>query len=265
MTSTRTVTSAALALAASAFLAMPASATMVEKKVPYSLDGTDFEGVLVYDDAVSGKRPAVLMAPDWMGINANNLGIAKRAAGDKYVFFVADMYGKDIRPENGQEAGKASGAVGGNPALARARVNKAMDVLLAEAGNMGLIDPAETAAIGFCFGGGNVLELARSGRDVKGVVTFHGSLVTKDPGADKVKARVLVLHGADDPFQPQANREMLEAELKAAKVDYEIVAFGGAVHSFTDPTAHLAGKAEYNPKVATRAFAMMNQFFGQIF
>ena len=265
MISTHRMTSKALALAATAFLAMPASAAMVEKKIPYSLNGTDFEGVLVYDDAVSGKRPAVMMAPDWMGINDNNLGIAKHVAGSKYVVFVADMYGKNVRPKNGQEAGQASGAVGGNPELARARANKAMDVLLAEAGKMGLVDPAETAAVGFCFGGGNVLELARSGREVKGVVTFHGNLTTKEPGADKVKARILVLHGADDPFQPQANRETLEAELKAARVDYEIVAFGGAVHSFTDPTAHVPGKAEYNPEVAKRAFAMMNAFFAEIF
>jgi dienelactone hydrolase len=259
------MTSAAVAFAATAFLAVPASAAMVEKKVSYALNGTEFEGVLVYDDAVSGKRPAVMMAPDWMGINANNLAIAKKLAGDRYVFFVADMYGKDIRPKDGQEAGKASGAVGGNPPLARLRANKAVDVLLEEAGKMGLIDPDKTAAIGFCFGGGNVLELARSGRDIGGVVSFHGSLTTKEPGADKVTAKILVLHGADDPFQPKANRDTLEQELMAAKVDYSIVAFGGAVHSFTDPTAKLEGKAEYNEKVAQRSFEMMGDFFAEIF
>jgi dienelactone hydrolase len=265
MTPMRHLVSVCAGTAVVVLLSLPAAANMVEKKVDYSLNGTDFEGVLVYDDAVSAKRPAVLMAPNWLGVTEDAVTKAKMLAGKKYVFFVADMYGKSIRPKNGQEAGQASGAVGGNPPLARARANKAFDVLLDEGKKLNLIDPAKTAAIGFCFGGGNVLELARSGRNVDAVVTFHGALTTKDPGADKVKAKVLVLHGADDPFQPKAARDALEAELKAAKVDYEIVAFGGAVHSFTDPKSHLAGKAEYNEKVTKRAYAMMNEFFNEVF
>ena len=117
---------------------------------------------------------------------------------------------------------------------------------------------------GFAIGGGNVLELARSGSNVGGVVSFHGDLKAKTPeDAKNIKGKVLVLHGADDPFQPKANRDAIEAEMRAAKVDLQLVAFSGAVHSFTDPHAKYKGKAEYNAKVAKRAFAMMRDFFDE--
>ncbi len=111
-----------------------------------------------------------------------------------------------------------------------------------------------------------MLELARSGRDVKAVVSFHGSLMTPKPKETaNVKAKVLVLHGAVDPYAPKAQRDALEAELTAAKVDYQIVAFANTVHSFTNPDANLPGSSHYNAKVARRAYAMMNDLFGEVF
>ncbi len=257
----------ALCLVTGLVLGGPASAAMVTEKIPYTLDGTAFEGVLVYDDSVTGKRPAVLMAPNWMGVTAPSIEKAKTLAGGKYVLLVADMYGANVRPKDGKEAGAAAGAVRKDLAMHRARVNKAVDVLLAEGGKRNLIDESKVAAIGFCFGGGNVLELARSGRDVKGVVSFHGSLTTPQPqDAAKIKAKVLVLHGAADPAVPKADRDALEAELSAAPdVDWQLIAFSGAVHSFTDPNANRKGRAEYNEKVAKRAYAMMYDFFDEIF
>jgi dienelactone hydrolase len=241
-----------------------ASADMVDKKISYKISGKNYVGVLVYDDSVASKRPAVLMAPNWRGVTKGAVIKAKLLAGRKYVIFVADMYGAKIRPKNNKEASKAAGLLRKNIPLMRTRINKAMDVLLAQGTKLCLTNNAKTAAIGFCFGGGNVLELARSGRDVQGIVSFHGDLKTATPeDAKNIKGKVLVLHGADDPFQPKANRDALEAEMRAAKVDWQLIAFGGAVHSFTDPDAKYKGKAEYNEKVAKRAYAIMYDFLAE--
>ena len=252
-------------LALGAILSGPAVAGMVTDKVSYEHGGNKFEGILVYDDSVSAKRPAVLMAPNWMGVTDAAVTKAKKLAGDKYVYFIADMYTASVRPKSPKEAGMAAGAMRKNIPEQRARINKAMDVLLAEGGKRGLIDGGKTAAIGFCFGGGNVLELARSGRDVGGVVTFHGSLTTPNPDASKVKSKVLVLHGADDPGAPKAQRDALEAELSAAKVDYQIVAFANTVHSFTDPGANNPGRNMYSEVATRRSYAMMDDFFEELF
>jgi dienelactone hydrolase len=150
--------------------------------------------------------------------------------------------------------------------LTRARISKALEVFLAEGNKAGLIDQKKLAAIGFCFGGGNVLELARAGTDLKAVVTFHGDLTTSTiDGPGKIKSRILVLHGADDPLVPKAHRDKFEDEMKTAKADYQLVAFGNTVHSFTDPTAKFPPNAVYNEKSAKLAYEMMRDFFSQSF
>ena len=256
----------AVGIAAAALLSAPAGATMIEKKVGYEVDGKKFEGVLVYDDSVKSRRPAVLMSPDWLGVSAKSLEQAKVVAAKRYVVFVADMYGVGSAPKNPQEAGPASGAIRKDVTLTRARIHKALDAFLAEANKEKLIDAKKLAAIGFCFGGGNVLELARDGTALKAVVTFHGDLTTSQvEGPGKIKARILALHGADDPLVPKAARDKFEEEMKAAKVDYQVVAFGNTVHSFTDPTAHFPPAAVYNEKSAKLAYAMMRDFLSQSF
>lgn len=254
-----------LGAVAGLLMALPASAGMVTKKVAYSTGGTKFEGVLVYDDSVGGKRPLVVMAPNWMGVTDSAVTKAKKLAGSKYVFFIADMYGVNNRPRDSKEAGKAAGAVRKNITMMRARINKAVDVGLSTGGSR--VDGGKIAAIGFCFGGGNVLELARSGRGVKGVVSFHGDLIQREPKlGSNIKAKVLVLHGNDDPLSPKAHRDALEAEMvKAKTVDWQLISYGGAVHSFTDPGAKWKGRAEYNATVARRSFKAMNDFFAEIF
>jgi len=255
-----------LGVAAAALLSAPAEAAMVEKKIGYEVDGKKYEGVLVYDDSVKGKRPAVLMSPDWLGVTQKSLDQAKVVAGKRYVVFVADMYGVGAAPKNPQEAGPASGQIRNNVALTRARIHKALDTFLAEGNKAGLIDQKKLAAIGFCFGGGNVLELARDGADLKAVVTFHGDLTTSAvDGPGKIKSRILVLHGADDPLVPKAARDKFEDEMKGAKADYQVVAFGNTVHSFTDPTAKFPPNAVYNEKSAKLAYQMMRDFFSQSF
>jgi dienelactone hydrolase len=239
-------------------------AKVVSKPVPYELGATKFEGVLIYDDAVKAPRPGLVLVPNWMGINAANLKQAEEIAGDKYVILVADMYGKAVRPKDMSEAGKAATAVKGDRKLMRERINKAVEVLLAQGKGAGL-DAAKLGAVGFCFGGTSVLELARSGAKVAAVVSIHGGLDTPNPDTTSFKGKILAMNGADDPNVPPAQVAAFEAEMKKAKIDWQSVDFGGAVHSFTDPDAKTPGQAEYNPVVAKRAFKMMNDYFAEAF
>ncbi|PAU89056.1 dienelactone hydrolase [Pseudomonas sp. WN033] len=238
-------------------------AAMVVERVDYEIDGEAYQGMLVYDDAVSERRPGILMVPNWMGVTENAAKKAYRAGGSEYVVFVADMYGKDIRPQNTDEAGKAAGFVRSDRALMRQRANAALEVFKGKADEVGL-DAERLAAIGFCFGGGTVLELARSGASIGAVVSFHGNLDTPNVAdAKAIKAPVLVLHGADDPYVPTEQVLAFEAEMREAGVDWQLVSYGGAVHSFTDPTANVPGQAQYHEKVAARAFNAMHQFFAE--
>ncbi|MFZ5440007.1 MAG: dienelactone hydrolase family protein [Myxococcota bacterium] len=248
----------------SLLLGSSAMAAITTKKVGYELDKTKFEGVLVWDDAKKTPQPALVLVPNWLGITDANVEQAKLVAGRGYVVFVADMFGVTGRPKSPDEAGKVSGALKGNRPLMRARVKKALEVLLAQKGAP--LDDKRIGAIGFCFGGTTALELARSGAKLGGVVSFHGGLSSPTPDdAKNITGKVLALHGADDPFVPADEVAGFEAEMRAAKVDWQLVAFGNAVHSFTDPDANMAGKAQYNPVVAARAYAMMDSFFAEAF
>jgi len=246
-------------------LAGLAEAGVVVKSVPYEIDGQPFEGKLIYDDAVTEQRPGLLMVPNWMGVTDASAEKAARAAGDKYVVFMADMYGKNIRPSNADEAKQAATTVRSDRALMRKRAQAAVEVLKAQTGQVAL-DTAKLGAIGFCFGGGTVLELARSGAPLKAFVSFHGNLDTPNPAdANNIKAPVLVLHGADDPAVPQAQVDGFVAEMKATKVDWQLVSYGGAVHSFTNPQANTPGSNQYHPLVAARAFKAMNNLLDEVF
>jgi len=242
-----------------------AEAAVVVKPVPYEIDGEAFEGLLIYDDAVTTARPGLLMVPNWLGVTDKSAEKAARAASDKYVVFMADMYGKAIRPSNPDEAKAAATAVRSDRALMRKRAQAAVAVLKAQTAQVAL-DVSKLGAIGFCFGGGAVLELARSGADLKAFVSFHGNLDTPNPvDAKNIKAPVLVLHGADDPAVPQAQVDGFVAEMKAAKTDWQLVSYGGAVHSFTDPYAKVPGRNEYHPQVAARSFKAMNDLLDEVF
>ncbi|WP_068830720.1 dienelactone hydrolase family protein [Pseudomonas sp. BMS12] len=243
-------------------LASLAEAGVVVKAVPYEIDGEAYEGLLIYDDKVSGPRPGLLMVPNWLGVNEASAKKAARAAGDQYVVFMADLYGKAIRPSNPDEAKVAANFLRSDRALMRLRTQAALAVLKRQPE----IDPEQLAAIGFCFGGGAILELARDGAPLKAFVSFHGNLDTPHPeDARQIKAPVLVLHGAEDPAVPQAQVDGFIAEMKAAKVDWQLVSYGGAVHSFTNPLANVPGRNEYHPVVAARAFKAMNDLLDEVF
>ncbi|HIQ42524.1 dienelactone hydrolase family protein [Ectopseudomonas khazarica] len=242
-----------------------ADAAVVAKAVPYEIDGEAFEGVLLYDDSVTTPRPGLLAIPNWMGVNDDTVAKAARAAGSRYVVFLADMYGKAVRPSNADEARAAATSVRADRALMRRRAQAAVEVLKAQGDEVAL-DTRRLGAIGFCFGGGAVLELARSGAPLQGFVSFHGNLDTPNPvDAKNIQAPVLVLHGADDPAVPQAQVDGFVAEMKAAGVDWQLVSYGGAVHSFTDPKANVPGRNQYHPVVAARAFKAMNDLFDEVF
>ena len=245
-------------------LAGMAQADITVQTVLYEIDGQPYEGLLVFDEAVTTPRPGVLMVPNWMGVTEAAAEKAAKVAGSEYVVFVADMYGRDIRPQKADEAAAAATTVRNDRPMMRARANAALDVLRAQQGAVPL-DIDNLAAIGFCFGGGTVLELARSGTEIRGVVSFHGNLDTPNPDdAKAIRMPLLVLHGADDPFVPEQQVADFSAEMRAANVDWQLISYGGAVHSFSDPYAAMPGKAEYNPVVAKRAFLAMKQFFAEV-
>ncbi len=244
----------------------PVFAKMQAKPVEWTVGKDRFSGYVVYDDASKAKRPGLVMVPNWMGVSDLAVQRAKDVAGSDYVVLVADVYGKEVRPKDAKEAGAAAkDAFSDGGKTLRARVNEAVRVLKAQA-NSAPIDPAKIGAFGFCFGGTTVLELARSGADVAGVVSFHGDLETYLPAADnKLNTSVLVLNGADDAGVTDAQVVAFEKEMDAAKADWQFVDFSGAVHCFTQPESKGPGNCAYNERAAKRAFLMMRNFFAERF
>ena len=241
----------------------PLLAAPVAKPITWKVGKQAFSGFLVYDDASTGKRPGLLMVPDWLGVTPASVDKAKQIAGDDYVVLVVDMYGKGIRPKDPQQAlAQVKKSYADRPAM-RTRMNRALEVLRTQAGKAP-VDPTRIAALGYCFGGSSVLELARSGADIAGVVTFHGGLDTTMPAAQgMVKAPVLVLNGADDKGVAP-NIPAFEKEMKDAGADWQFVNFSGAVHCFALESANSPG-CLYNERAAKRAYRMMDDFFDEIF
>jgi dienelactone hydrolase len=257
---------AALAVLALASLlsAAPVAAAVKSEPIAYKQDTTSLEGLMVYDAAAKGKQPGVVLVPDWMGMTDVARQYGERAAKMGYVVLVADIYGKNVRPKDMKEASAQSGLYKNDRPLMQARAKAALDQLLKSP----RVDPARTAAMGFCFGGGVALELARSGADLDGVASFHGNLDTPHPEAAKnIKAKVLVLHGADDPFVTQDQVKAFQDEMRAGKTDWSLVQYGNAVHGFTNPTAgsdNSKGMA-YNPDADKRSFRALQDFYQEIF
>ena len=254
-----------LLAAMTTLIAASLHAAIQTKTIEYQQGDTTLEGVLVWDDAVRGQRPGVLVVHQWMGLTDYEKHRAEMLAQLGYVAFCADIYGKGVRPQNTQEAGALAGKYrNGDRELLRTRVNAALTVLQTRE----FVDPKRIAAIGYCFGGTTVLELARSGANIGGVVSFHGGLDAPNPDDGKdIKCKVLVLHGADDPFSSPQNIAAFENEMRKGGVDWQIVFYGGAVHAFTQPMAgndNSKGLA-YNEKADKRSWEEMKRFFAEIF
>lgn len=248
-----------------AALVSGAHATLIEKAVIYQQGGAALEGFHVYDDALVGKRPAILVIHQWTGLGDYEKRRSRMLAEMGYNVFAADIYGQGIRPlvpDAAREAGKYKG----DRALYRARLTAGLVWLRADERT----DPEKIAAIGYCFGGSGVLELARSGSRIAGVVSFHGALdaasgMTAEAG--KIVAKVLVLHGADDPYAPAEQVTALQKEMTAAQADWQIILYSGAVHSFTQKEAGDDSNkgAAYNASADHRSWAAMQAFFTELF
>jgi dienelactone hydrolase len=246
------------------FAAGAAPAALIEQTVTYKDAETVLEGFAVWDDSAQAKRPGVLVVHEWNGLDDFARSEATRLAKLGYVAFAADIYGKGVRPATMEEAGKTAGIYKNDRTLLRNRALASLKALQ----KLEKVDKNRIAAIGYCFGGTTVLELARAGAPVKGVVSFHGGLSSPKPAdAKNIKAKVLVLHGGDDPLVPREEVGAFLDEMKKGKVDWQLIEYGGAVHKFMNPAAGndpSKGYA-YNETVAARAWNSMNLFFNEIF
>jgi dienelactone hydrolase len=241
---------------------------MVEKTVPYEVNGRQFEGKIVYDDSVKTKRPLVYMQPDWKGVDKDTTGQARDVAGKDYVVLMADMFGKGYGDKPKDETQLRSGmlAVHKDRPFTLACGKKAFDTMRDEADKLGLADTAKAVAIGYCAGGGYVLEQARAGAPFKALVVFHVTNPNPvEPGtACNIKGRVLAVHGRADPITPKDKMDALEDELSKAKVDWNIMMFGPpAVHSFCDRTAKNPAATQFDEKLCKKSYQLMREFFAE--
>src|SRR6202795_735960 len=213
---------------------------MAEKKVPYQVDGRQFEGVIVYDASVGEKRPLIFMQPDWKGVCAYTIGQGRTVAGKDYVVLMADMFGSGYgqKPKTVDDLRAGMLAVHKDLPFTIACGGAAYDALLGEANKLGLADTGKKVAIGYCAGGGYVLEQARAGADFNAVVVFHvtnpNPVVAGTPC--NIKGRVLAIHGSADPVTPKPLRDPLGEKKTSAQRQWQVMMFGGAVLSFCDPT-----------------------------
>ena len=237
------------------------------KDVQYSADGVVLKGYLAYDTNVKGKRPGVLVVHEWWGLNDYARRRAKMLAEMGYIALAVDMYGDGKQAMHPDDAGKFSSELMKNFDTAKARFTAAVEFLKEQPET----DPGRIAAIGYCFGGGVVLNMARQGVDLKGVASFHGSLTAVKPASPgSVKAKVLVLHGADDKFTSPEQVEAFKKEMKAAGADLKFISYPGAVHSFTNPEADELGKRfnlplAYNAEADKKSWAELKKFLAAIF
>jgi dienelactone hydrolase len=240
-----------------------ARAEVDARAVEYRDGDTVLEGFLATPTA-DEKRPGVLIVHQWKGLGEFERKKAKDLAALGYVALAVDIYGKGARPKTPQEASAQSGRYKGDRALYRRRLLAGLKRLREEK----RVDRRRIGAIGFCFGGTGVLELARSGAEVAGVVSFHGGLDSPTPAdAKQIKGKVLVLHGANDPLVPDTQLLAFMKEMRDAKVDWQLVAYGGAVHAFTDPGAdeYNSPAVGYHPKADRRSWLAMRNFFEEAF
>jgi len=236
--------------------------TIQTRNIEYEIDGKIYEGVLAFGDARSGALPGVLVSHAWAGRSGFEVDKAKALAELGFTGFALDLYGKGVLGTSTEENQALIAPFVEDRMMLRARLLKIIDVLKEQPE----VDANQIAAIGFCFGGLCVLDIARTGAEIKGVVSFHGLLGAPGNTADKIKAKILALHGWDDPMAPPADVEALGKELTAAGADWQLHAYGGVMHAFTNPEANDPGFGTvYNAGADRRSWTAMKNFLGEIF
>ncbi len=242
-------------------------ARLIKQDINYKVEGTSFKGYLVYDNAFKNQRPGILVVHEWWGHNAYARKRAEMMAQLGYVALAVDMYGNGRQASHPKDAGKFASAVMENLPEATKRFQAAMDILKANT----FTNSRKIGAIGYCFGGGVVLHMARLGLPLKGVVSFHGSLGTAIPTQKgQVKARILVCNGAADPFVSSEAIKSFKQEMRDADVDFRFINYDGATHSFTQPQADELGRKfglplAYNAQADRESWQEMQAFFKKVF
>jgi len=240
---------------------------LAEQEVVYTSDSTTLKGFLVYDNNIKGKRPGVLVVHEWWGLNDYSRNRARMLAELGYTALALDMYGDGKTANHPEDAQKFAGAIFNNVKMGEARFLAAYNFLK----DQETVDPNNIAAVGYCFGGAVVLQMARIGMDLKAVASFHGGIQAITPAEEgKVKAFVLVCNGADDPFTTKEQIDAFKKEMDSAKVQYEFVNYPGAIHSFTNPAADSVGKKfnmplAYNEKADKESWQEMKKVFNKVF
>ncbi len=237
-----------------------------EEAVTYSLDTLQMKGYVTYDENIKGKRPGVLIVHEWWGLTDYPRNRAKQLAEMGYIAMAVDMYGNGQLGETPQEAQALATPFYQNPQLAKTR----LDAALAKLKTFEQTDTANIAAIGYCYGGFVVLNAAKLGADLKGVVSFHGNLSGVQPNKDLLKAKILVAHGGADQFVPQEEVNAFKKSMDSINADYTFKSYANATHAFTNPEATEKGKKfnmpiEYNAAADSASWNDMKAFFGTIF
>jgi dienelactone hydrolase len=234
--------------------------------INYQAGSVAANGALVYDGQAGGRRPLLLISPNWLGISEAAIKRASHMAGSKYIAFIADMYGNGKVANGPPEAAPLANALRADAPERRRRITAALDALRSESDKRGIGDLSKQAAAGFCFGGGNALELARSGADVKAVVCLHGDLLTSHPAkAGDIKAAVCVMHGAADPVVPKKDCDAFEAEMEGAGVKWQMLVFGHLLHSFCESESNVPGIGCFDPGAARQCYNMVDDFITAAF
>ncbi len=237
---------------------------MHTETIEYKDGDTVLEGFVAYDDSISGPRPAVLVGHDWTGRRDFATDKAIEIAKSGYVGFALDMYGKGVFGKDGDVEGNSAlmGEFATDRAALRARMNAALDTVR----SLDVVDSSKVGAMGYCFGGMCVLELARAGADVKGVISIHGIFSPGDVPNETITAKVLCLHGQDDPMVPPEQVLAFENEMSEAGADWQVHAYGGTMHAFTNPDANDPGFGTmYNAAADRRATRSIENFFEEVF